>query len=97
MSTSSITEGSKHSALRKPVDPHELTMDEIVPYLVGHTVDEVERELIIHTLIHHCGSRTRSAHILGISIRCIRDKIHEYEDLGIAVPVPGEPRVSIRH
>jgi hypothetical protein len=55
MPTSSITEGSKHSALRKPGDPRVLTMEEVIPYLVGHTVDEVERELIIHTLIHHCG------------------------------------------
>lgn len=63
-------------------------------YLVGHTIDEVERELILHTLIHCCGSRTRSANILGISIRCMRNKIHEYEDLGIAVRAPREPRVG---
>jgi two-component system response regulator FlrC len=74
-----------------------LTMDEVVPYLVGHTVKEVERELILHTLICYCGSRTRSASILGISIRCMRNKIHEYEDLGIDVPAPGEPRVPVGH
>jgi two-component system, response regulator FlrC len=70
-------------------------MDEVIPHLVGHTVDEVERELIVHTLIRYDGSRTRSASILGISIRCIRNKIHEYEDLGIAVPPPGEARVPL--
>jgi DNA-binding NtrC family response regulator len=72
-------------------------MDEVIPHLVGHTVDEVERGLILHTLIRYDGSRTRSASILGISIRCIRNKIHEYEDLGFAVPAPGEPRVSVHH
>jgi len=46
---------------RKPVDAAEFTLDKVAPYLVGHTVEEVERELIIHTLAHHCGSLTRSA------------------------------------
>jgi two-component system response regulator FlrC len=91
MPASSITRASNHSALRTAKDPCGLTMEEVVPYLVGHTVAEVERELIVHTLVHHCGSRTRSAHVLGISIRCLRIKIREYEEIGIAVPAPGEP------
>ena len=94
MSTLAITKTPNHPASQKPVDAHGLTIDEVIPHLVGHTIDEVERELILHTLIHCCGSRTRSADILGISIRCMRNKIHEYEDLGIAVRAPGEPRVG---
>ena len=97
MSALSKTSSFNHLASLKPVDSRELSMDEVVPYLVGHTIEEVERKLILHTLVHHCGSRTRSAHVLGISIRCIRIKIHEYEDLGIAVPAPGEPCVPVRH
>jgi two-component system response regulator FlrC len=97
MSALSKTNALIHLASRDPVDSRELTMDEVVPYLVGHTIEEVERKLILHTLVHHCGSRTRSAHVLGISIRCIRIKIHEYEELGIAVPTPGETRVTVRH
>ena len=62
---------------------------EIVSWLVGHTVGEVERKLILHTLAYHSGSRTRAATGLGISIRTLRNKINEYEALGIAVPVPG--------
>ena len=65
-------------------------MDEVIPHLVGHTIEEVERELILHTLARYCGSRTRSASVLGISIRCIRNKIREYEDLGISVSAPSE-------
>src|SRR6266851_1356723 len=94
MSTQSITRTPNHPASRNPVDSRGLTIDEFIPHLVGHTIEEVERELILHTLIHCCGSRTRSASILGISIRCMRNKIHEYEDLGIAVRPPGEPRVG---
>jgi two-component system, response regulator FlrC len=63
---------------------------EIVSWLVGHTVGEIERELILHTLAHYSGSRTRASNVLGISIRTLRNKINEYEALGIAVPVPGD-------
>ena len=97
MSTLPITRTPNHLASRNPVNSRALIMDEVIPRLVGHTIDEVERELILHTLIRYCGNRTRSASILGISIRCMRDKIHEFEDLGIDVPAPGEPRVLVGH
>jgi DNA-binding NtrC family response regulator len=64
--------------------------NEVASILVGHTVEEIERELILFTLAHHCGCRTRAANVLGISIRTLRNKIHEYESLGIAVPLPGD-------
>ena len=64
--------------------------NEIASILVGHTVEEIERELILFTLAYHCGCRTRAASVLGISIRTLRNKIREYEHLGIAVPFPGE-------
>ncbi len=90
MSTLADTRTPHHPASQNPVDAR--TIDEVIPHLVGRTIDEVERELILQTLIHCCGSRTRSANILGISIRCMRNKIHEYEDLGISVRAPGESR-----
>jgi predicted RNA-binding Zn-ribbon protein involved in translation (DUF1610 family) len=65
-------------------------MDEVIPHLVGRTIEEVECELILHTLARYRGSRTRSASVLGISIRCIRNKIREYENLGISVSAPSE-------
>ena len=86
-----ITGKHEHLPSRTPVESHEFTLREVAPHLVGHTVEEVERELILHTLVRYHGSRTRSAGILGLSIRCIRNKIREYEDLGIAVRAPGEP------
>ena len=97
MSTLPITRTPNHLASQNPVNSRGLIMDEVIPRLVGHTIDEVESKLILHTLICYCGSRTRSASILGISIRCMRNKIHEYEDLGIDVPSPGEPRVPVGH
>ena len=58
--------------------------------LVGQTVADVERELIIDTL-HHClGNRTHAANILGISIRTLRNKLKLYNQQGYTVPTPGE-------
>jgi len=89
MSTPSITITPKNLTSRTAViSPPGLIMDEVISHLVGHTIEEVERELILHTLARYCGSRTRSASVLGISIRCIRNKIREYEDLGISVSAP---------
>lgn len=92
-----ITRTLEHLASQKSGDAPEFLMDEVVPYLVGHTLDEVERELILHTLLRHRGNRTHSARILGISIRCLRIKCHDYEVLGIAVPASGQPAVSVAH
>jgi DNA-binding NtrC family response regulator len=58
--------------------------------LVGRTVADVERDLILDTLSHTLGNRTHAANILGISIRTLRNKLKAYAEAGIAVPVPGE-------
>jgi len=56
--------------------------------LVGKTVAEVERDLILDTLSHYLGNRTHAANILGISIRTLRNKLKQYAEDGIAVPPP---------
>lgn len=58
--------------------------------LVGRTVADVERDLIIETLNHCIGNRTHAAGILGISIRTLRNKLQQYKQEGIAIPFPGE-------
>ncbi len=58
--------------------------------LVGRTVADVERDLIIDTLQHCIGNRTHAATILGISIRTLRNKLKLYGNQGFAVPNPGE-------
>ena len=60
--------------------------------LVGRTVADVERHLILDTLDHCQGNRTHSARILGISIRTLRNKLNEYVEAGIPVPEPGQTR-----
>jgi DNA-binding NtrC family response regulator len=53
--------------------------------LVGRTVADVERELILETLKHCGGNRTHAANILGISIRTLRNKLHGYAGDGVEI------------
>lgn len=73
-----------------------LPVEKVIERLVGHTIEEIERELILYTLTNYHGNRTLSAKVLGISIRSMRNKIRKYENIGIAVPPP-EPAISVRH
>ena len=62
--------------------------------LVGRTVADVERDLILDTLDHCLGNRTHAANILGISIRTLRNKLREYGQAGLAIPNHGEQRTA---
>jgi DNA-binding NtrC family response regulator len=62
--------------------------------LVGRTVADVERDLILDTLDHCLGNRTHAANILGISIRTLRNKLREYSQSGLQVPQHGESRMA---
>ncbi|ACA19448.1 two component, sigma54 specific, transcriptional regulator, Fis family [Methylobacterium sp. 4-46] len=68
------------------------TAEAVTRSLVGRTVAEVERDLILDTLDHCLGNRTHAARILGISIRTLRNKLNEYAQAGILVPEPGQAR-----
>ena len=70
------------------------TAEAMTRSLVGHTVADVERELILDTLDHCLGNRTHAAKILGISIRTLRNKLSEYTAAGIAVAEPGQARIN---
>ena len=70
------------------------TAETVSRAMVGRTVADVERDLILDTLDHCLGNRTHAANILGISIRTLRNKLNLYADEGINVPGPGEQRHS---
>ena len=62
--------------------------------MVGRTVADVEKELILDTLDHCLGNRTHASNILGISIRTLRNKLNQYAQSGELIPAPGENRSS---
>lgn len=57
-----------------------------VENLIGRTIADVERQMILNTLDHCLGNRTHAANILGISIRTLRNKITQYRDEGVNIP-----------
>ncbi|KUL95343.1 ATPase AAA [Bosea sp. WAO] len=70
------------------------TAEALTRGLVGRTVADVERDLILDTLDHCLGNRTHAAKILGISIRTLRNKLGEYVSAGIPVAEPGQARTQ---
>lgn len=77
---------------RGPAEQAAMTAEAVTRALVGKTVAEVERDLILDTLDHCLGNRTHAANILGISIRTLRNKLNEYESTGFDVAEPGGQR-----
>jgi len=59
--------------------------DLTVTGLVGRTVEDVERALILRTLERCRGNRTSASGILGISVRTMRNKLKSFVEAGIAV------------
>jgi len=66
-----------------------MAAEQVTRNLVGRTVAEVERDLILETLKHCLGNRTHAATILGISIRTLRNKLNEYAAGGAPIPPAG--------
>ncbi|HEX4795978.1 MAG TPA: response regulator [Humisphaera sp.] len=50
------------------------------------TLEDAEREMILHSLRRHNGNRAAAARELGITRRTLHNKINTYQDQGFAVP-----------
>jgi len=51
----------------------------------GTTVQDMEKALILETLRANNNNRTEAAKLLGISIRTLRNKLHDYRQEGIVI------------
>jgi DNA-binding NtrC family response regulator len=84
------------AATAAPGPPPDTTPKSRITPLVGRRMEEVERDLILETLTHCLGNRTRAAEILGISIRTLRNKLQDYRAAGLAVtPAPGTAPITL--
>ncbi len=84
-------DGIRMDSTPKDAASHAATTAEAVTRtLVGQTVADVERTLILDTLRHCLGNRTHASNILGISIRTLRNKLNQYSAEGYAVPAGNE-------
>lgn len=88
--TSTASQTSPAETVAFDFDAPVKTAEEEAAQLVGRTVADVEKELILNTLTHCLGNRTHAANILGISIRTLRNKLKLYSEEGVAIPMPGD-------
>ncbi|MCC6947680.1 MAG: sigma-54-dependent Fis family transcriptional regulator [Bradyrhizobiaceae bacterium] len=98
-----LPDGSRIDAARSPAEQAAHVAGQITAQaaqsavnLVGRTVAEVERDLILETLKHCLGNRTHAAKILGVSIRTLRNKLNEYADAGLPIPPPNNSGGELR-
>jgi DNA-binding NtrC family response regulator len=70
-----------------------LAAETVTRSLVGRTVADVERDLILETLKRCLGNRTHAASLLGISIRTLRNKLAVYTAEGVSVPPPNNGEI----
>ncbi|MES2032075.1 MAG: helix-turn-helix domain-containing protein [Pseudomonadota bacterium] len=93
-----MSDQSFHDSLDDPCDDASRASDalapasdpsEVVTMLIGATVHEVERELMLQTLARCDGNRTHAARVLGVSVRTMRNKIKQYSADGVDVPAHG--------
>ncbi len=61
--------GSMHAAR----DPNAM------PFRVGMTIEEMERQMLLRTLAHFDNDKTRTAEALGISLKTIYNKLSRYQ------------------
>lgn len=60
------------------LDQHLPSKEEPTPLPVGITLHELEKRLILQTFDAEGQNRTKTANVLGISVRTLRNKLHEY-------------------
>lgn len=70
----------------RPLDGPAIAPRRVVRLLIGATVEEIERELVLQTLARYEGNRTHAARVLGVSVRTLRNKIRQYSADGVEVP-----------
>lgn len=70
-------------------DPAAVQNPGAVEGMIGRTIADMERDMILNTLDHCLGNRTHAANILGISIRTLRNKLNQYKDSGADIPASG--------
>jgi DNA-binding NtrC family response regulator len=66
-------------AVTQAAHGHSLSEQDVaMTNVVGRSLADVERDLILNTLKQCLGNRTHAANILGISIRTLRNKLNQY-------------------
>jgi two-component system response regulator FlrC len=79
----SVEEEVLEAMTSAPVASISMAVEQDLQIRSGITVQDMERKLILETLRATRSNRTEAAKLLGISIRTLRNKLHEYRSAGI--------------
>jgi len=52
----------------------------LIPVYVGETLEEIEKKVILHNLSANQGNRRKTAQIIGLGERTLRDKLKKYQE-----------------
>jgi len=52
----------------------------LIPVYVGETLEQIEKRVILHTLAHLEGNRRKTAQMLDMGERTLRDKLKKYQE-----------------
>jgi two-component system response regulator FlrC len=74
---------SQKDILTAPANERYEKLEPSVSENATHTIAEMEKELILSTLKKVSGNRTKAAELLGITVRTLRNKLHEYKENGL--------------
>jgi DNA-binding NtrC family response regulator len=86
MRSASFANPSLHGSIEREVTTGPGAESGALEIKPGVTVQEMEKALILETLRTTGNNRTEAAKLLGISIRTLRNKLHEYR----GEDIPGE-------
>ncbi|MBI3202612.1 MAG: sigma-54-dependent Fis family transcriptional regulator [Myxococcales bacterium] len=73
-----LTDGSTIELHHLPAELGAAEAEGATPTIPGSTMADIERHAILATLEAHGGSTSKAAEVLGISVRKIQYKLHEY-------------------
>ena len=86
---------AKHSSNRRLLPPEHLNLGQNLRFggqrIIGQSIAEVERKLILGTLNLTKGNKTEAARILGVTARTLSNKLRLYREKGL---LPAEPAVA---
>jgi DNA-binding NtrC family response regulator len=64
------------------LDAESLNADDASAIKTVTTIAEMERQMIHNALQRTANNRTQAAELLGISVRTLRNKLHQYNEMG---------------
>ena len=80
--TSSVTLQKKDLALDNQVSTLGVSKHQLIPVYVGETLADIEKRVILHNLAYFNGNRRKTAQVIGIGERTIREKLKKYQEEG---------------